>query len=214
MKAYKEITKNTYNSRADEISARFASYFSIYREPVIGKFLKFLPDSDEFSILDIGCGSGDAAAYVSERLANKFKKLNLIGIDISAGMLRKAKEKGVTTLQMDIEHLAFVPESFDACWAMNSLLHLPKSNVPKVINQIVNILKPRGTLFVSMKKGEGEGFVEAPELEQRFYSFWQKDEFLDLTEDFELLDFDETKRADNTFLNFYLKKLAVHDKSQ
>jgi SAM-dependent methyltransferase len=216
MKDFKEITTNTYNTQADKIAARFAKFFPTYRKPVVDKFLCYLPwpgwwkvslsEDGVFKALDIGCGSGDAAVYIEDRLIKTFGKARVIGVDISTGMLDAAKEKGVVVAQMDIEHLGVKNESFDACWAMNSLLHLPKQRIPAVLQQMANLLKPSGTVFISIKRGEGERFVETP-LAKRFYAFWEKDEFRKLVEEhFTVLDIDETSREDNHFLNFYLRK--------
>jgi len=197
----KEITKSTYDNNAKQISERFASYFSLYRLQIITKFLNYLPSSP--SILDIGCGSGDATQYIKLALPNS----SVVGVDISLEMLKEARKKDVSIVQMDMDSLAFPPNSFDAIWAMNSLLHLPKKSIPSVLQQISDVLKQDGLLFISIKKGHGERFVISPEQENRFYSFWQKDEFYQQAEKyFKLVDFVETNREDHFFLNFYMRK--------
>jgi len=203
---YKEITRNTYNEKAEQISARFAICFSLYTQQIADKFLDLCSCvSADFRLLDVGCGSGDAAAYLQK--AVEAVGGSVVGIDISSEMLKLASDKEVDVIQMDIENLAFSDGSFDAIWAMSSLLHLPKRCLPAVLERIANLLKDDGVLYISVKKGYRERFITTAELEKRYYSFWQKKEFLSLlTEHFQLVDFSETARDSNLFLNFYLRK--------
>ena len=203
---YKEITKNTYNEKADSISARFGVYFPLYAQHLADKFVDLCPTGDSgFILLDIGCGSGDAAAYFK----GKPQIGNVVGIDISSEMLKHASNKGVDVIQMDIENLAFTAGNFDAIWAMNSLLHLPKKRLPAVLCEIANLLKDDGVAFISIKKGEGEKFLPSPEGNkyQRYYSFWQEEEFSHhLNKHFSLVDSSESSRENSHHLNFFLRK--------
>ena len=49
-------------------------------------------------------------------------------------MIRLCKQKGLNAQIGDLENLPFDDNSFDGIWACASLLHMPKSNLPKVLN--------------------------------------------------------------------------------
>jgi len=47
-------------------------------------------------------------------------------------------------------------DSFDGIWACASLLHVPASELPDVMQRLCNALKPAGILYASFKYGRGE----------------------------------------------------------
>jgi len=133
-------------------------------------------------ILDLGCGPGrDAKIFLEQGF-------EVVGVDFSSELLAIAKERAPKGefFQRNIEDLyVFTPDYFDGIWANASLLHIPKSSLPAVLKQMNKLLKLNGQLFVSVKKGEGEGF----ESDQRFggvpkfWSYHQEDEMVRLLEE-------------------------------
>lgn len=83
-------------------------------------------------ILDVGCGTG----IISEL----YPDLDIIGIDISPGMLRFNKGKW---LQASVERIPFPENSFDFVICRSLLHHLP--DVHKGLAEIKRVLKPGGT---------------------------------------------------------------------
>ena len=101
-------------------------------------------------ILDAGCGSGrDARAFLDQGF-------NVIAIDASAGMAAQASARlGVEVRLMQFEDLEFV-EEFDGIWASASLLHVPGSEIPAILERFAAALKPGGILYLSFKLGKTE----------------------------------------------------------
>lgn len=58
---------------------------------------------------------------------------------------------------MDIRALQYKDTCFDGIWANAVLLHLTDEDIVAALNEFCRVLKPKGTLFVSFKKGTGTG---------------------------------------------------------
>jgi len=127
-------------------------------------------------VLDAGCGPGrDLAAF---RQAGCW----VIGIDLSAGMLAEARRRvpGAILAQMDLRALAFADASFDAIWAMASLLHLPREEAAGVLIAFHQIVRPGGLLFLALKAGAGD--AELPDSDHaeawRYFVYYQPGEIV------------------------------------
>lgn len=146
----------------------------------LGKLLK------RSRILDIGGGPGRDSLFFKE---NGFDPLI---IDLSEKMVELCRRKGLRAVVMDFEHLDFPSKSFDGVWAYASLLHLPKRRLPDVLRAIRNVLTDGGILFLGMKEGSFEGFLESPEYpgSKRFFALYTRPELEEmLKRDFVILNF-------------------------
>ena len=112
---------------------------------------------------------------------------------------------------MDMIDLDFRDESFDAVYSLNSLLHLPKTELPLVLREIRRVLKVDGLFFLGVYGGfDFEGIWEKDSyLPKRFFSF-HSDEGLQrvVTTDFELLSFKPISSGDGDlhFQSLILRK--------
>ena len=88
--------------------------------------------------LDLGCGTGWNLS-VLQRM--KYKRKG-IGIDISNGMLRYAKEKKFEVLRGDAQVLPFRDGTFNGVLAKGVLHHLP--DVEQAVSEISRVLKSGG----------------------------------------------------------------------
>lgn len=197
MKKYKKETIASYDKNAEILSRRFKRLMDLNKRREFKDFIKLLNGKD---ILDLGCGSGDHALYFSK------KGLNVIGIDLSKKMIDLCEQKGLNARVMDIEDLKFEDNSFDGIWATTSLLHIPKFKIKKVVDKLCHILRERGVLYVCVKEGEGEKFIDDKE-GKRYFAFWKKEELLKVfKERFELIEFRKSLLGDTVFLQFFLRK--------
>lgn len=102
------------------------------------------------TILDVGSGSGrdvDALNHLGFRC---------VGIDISFPLARLSlRHFGVDVICGDMRMLPFRAGTFDGIWAVASLLHLPRAQLPTVLDAVNLLLKPGGLLISSMKLGSG-----------------------------------------------------------
>ncbi len=111
-------------------------------------FLAHLPPGAR--ILDAGCGSGrDSRAFLD-------RGFRVTALDASAAMVARASALlDQPVLHLRFEDLAF-DEAFDGIWACASLLHVPRAEMPTVLDRLARALVPRGVLFASFKWGDGE----------------------------------------------------------
>lgn len=102
-----------------------------------------------FSILDFGCGPGRDLAY--------FKSLGHapVGLDGSARFVAMARaHAGCEVLHQDFLALALPKNRFDGIFANASLFHVPRTELPRVLVELHDALKPRGVLFASNPRGD------------------------------------------------------------
>ncbi len=140
----KQITK-VY----DEISTPYATKFN---EPSdnIDDFLKLIGKGGK--ILDAGCGPGVDVAYVAS------KGFDIIGIDFSEKMLEIAKRGNpkIYFRKADIRKLNFKPNTFDGIIASFSIIHIPKKNINKTVDNFYKLLKPNGVIYIGIQEGKSQ----------------------------------------------------------
>ena len=103
-------------------------------------------------ILDLGCGSGRDSVY--------FQTLgfDVIGLERNTELAKIASDNGVDKVicQDIIEyHPTFL---YDGIWACASLLHIKKTHLPALFNQLYDMLTTQGVLYCSFKYGDFEGY--------------------------------------------------------
>ena len=108
-------------------------------------------------ILEVGVGTGIS-------LPDYARRNRLVGIDISAPMLRKAKERvdalGLSNVDalavMDAKHLAFPDDSFDVIVAQYVITAVPDPEA--TLDEFVRVLKPGGEIILVNHLGAESGF--------------------------------------------------------
>lgn len=136
-----------YNKYAAKV---YEDTIDVDMSEIMGKFLKLLEEGD--TILDLGCGSG------RDSLAMYEMGFDVTPLDASEEMCKLAEiHTGLEVLQMTFEEMEF-EDVFDGIWACNSLIHIPKNEMPQILGRLHDALCKRGVLYVSVKKGDFEGF--------------------------------------------------------
>jgi SAM-dependent methyltransferase len=153
-------------------------------------------------ILDVGCGPGRDAKFFSDR------GFGVVGIDMSRRLLSIAQQVAsqVPFLKMDMRSLAFQPSSFDGIWACASLIHVPRGEALATLCGFRRALKSNGSLYVSVKKGEGRASQSEAGGHQRLVFYYQPDELRRLVEDagFEIVEMD-VAQAHAVFINVFAR---------
>jgi ubiquinone/menaquinone biosynthesis C-methylase UbiE len=113
----------------DDATRRYYDEFSGWYERARGRGYHALIDDLEVRVvepyarggrlLEVGCGTG----LILERVARFAHRA--VGIDLSAGMLRQAKARGLEVMQGLATALPFADESFDVTCSFKVLAHVP-----------------------------------------------------------------------------------------
>jgi ubiquinone/menaquinone biosynthesis C-methylase UbiE len=155
----------------DRLAARFEQLNAEMPESLVAlgeRMLARLPPHPQ--TLDVGCGPGRDMAWFEARGAS------VTGIDVSAEMLARAGTKtSGTIVQMDMRQLDFADASYDAVWAIASLLHIPKAEAPTVVSEFRRVVKEGGVVAVAVKRGTGERWLRRPE-GRRFFAYYEPTE--------------------------------------
>jgi ADP-ribose pyrophosphatase YjhB (NUDIX family)/ubiquinone/menaquinone biosynthesis C-methylase UbiE len=154
----------------DRVAKRFADRWSDLRlEENMARFAGRLGPGAR--VLDVGCGPGRDTAWLAEQ------GYNAAGVDLSFGMLREGQARGVTVplIQADMRHLPFRKGSFQGLWVCASLLHIPKKQAGDVLLELSRVVYP-GHIYLAVKRGEGERWVEDDEGHRFFFAYYGSSE--------------------------------------
>ena len=149
-------------------------------------FLDLLQREEKATLLEIGAGTGKDSKFFQDN------GLQVVSTDLSPEMVQLCHDKGLEAYEMDFKNLAFPNENFDAIYALNCLLHVPKKDLPEILDSLNKLLKPTGLFFMSVYGGpDSEGVWEKDYHQPKhFFSTYADDKLLSgVTRVFELVDF-------------------------
>lgn len=192
-------TITTYNKTALEYDEETSTFWDRFPRTFIDKFAQLAKEK----VLDIGSGPGRDGMILKE------KGLDITCLDASEAMVKLCQEKGLKAILGDFNKLPFENETFDAVWAYTSLLHVPKAEVDKPIDEIKRVLKDKGILGLGLIEGDTEEYKESSGVNMpRWFSFYKKDEIESILKNhgFEQLYFEEFKPGSKNYLNFIYRK--------
>ncbi len=106
-------------------------------------------------VLELGCGTGSMWAG---KIALVSKCAELVLSDISEGMLRQAQKtlsgiRGIVYRLIDIQHIPYEDQSFDAVIANMMLYHVP--DLQKGLAEVKRVLKKGGTFYCATYGEQG-----------------------------------------------------------
>lgn len=138
-------TRATYDLIATDYAGRWAGPAD-WIGAELGHLSAVLPHGAR--VADVGCGPGHHTLLLRER------GFLAAGFDLSWGMLSSAGVPGVA--QADMRALPVATESLDAVWCAAALLHIPRAELPVVLEEFARVLRPGGRLTASIAEGDGE----------------------------------------------------------
>lgn len=157
-----------------------------YYQPSLGK-----------RVLDVGSGTGIVAKWLADQ------GFDVLCIDPSPEMVRRCREKGLSTLQTSLQ--SYQPDGqFGMIFAILSLIHVPKKDFVLQIKKLADALPEGGILFLGMLEGHGEGFSEGGQY-PRYFAYYTSQEIEKQTH-FTKLDEYSVKANGIGYLLFVLKK--------
>lgn len=177
-------TTDFYNKQAEAFEAKTKD---MQRRAWVDRFVSLVEEQGR--VLDIGCAYGrDARSFADAGL-------QVDGIDGSEVMIEKA-QKLVPEGKFfagDIRSVPLDPERYNGMWAAKLFVHIPKEDMPALLEKLKAALKEKGNLYGSVYLGSKEGFMKDDRFAgvEKYYSYFTEDEFRGLLESagFEIIDF-------------------------
>ena len=90
-------------------------------------------------VLEVGCGTG----LLMQRVAQFAKSVQ--GVDLSPGMLARAKQRGLNVQQATATRLPFVENSFDVTYSFKVLAHVPQ--IREALAEMARVTRPGGIIL-------------------------------------------------------------------
>lgn len=150
-------------------------------------FLSLVKEENKTSLLEIGPGAGKDSLFFQEN------GLNVKCVDLSPELVKICQQKGLDAHVMDMTALSFPEESFDVVYALNSLLHIPKKELPNVLKNIQTVLKPNGLFYMGVYGSENESehiWENDSYTPKRFFAFYSDEHLQEITgQYFEVISF-------------------------
>jgi SAM-dependent methyltransferase len=159
-------------------------------------FLGRLRDEGGARLLELGAGTGQDSVFFRDQ------GLDVVAVDMSPQMVARCREKGIDARVMDLLHLDFAPESFDAVYSLNCLLHVPNADLPTVLEGVRAVMRPGGLFLLGVYGGGDEGDEGVASWDHhdppRFFS-WRTDEQLQrfAAATFDIVDFHVASAGDH-----------------
>lgn len=137
-------------SRVYDARAPQALTYGPVHDAVLGELAQGPPPA---AILDVGCGTGILAA----RLAGAYPTAEVVGADLSPGMLAKARERSNTVcwIEADAQHLPLDSDRFDAVCCTESFHWYPDQEA--ALAEFHRVLRPGGVLYLAFVNPATQG---------------------------------------------------------
>ncbi|WP_255301182.1 class I SAM-dependent methyltransferase [Bacillus sp. Marseille-P3800] len=199
--------KNAYNKQANQRNEAITETWKIKER---NHFLKLVQEEEKVTLLEIGTGPGNDSLYFKEN------GLKTFSTDLSPEMITLCKEKGLEAAEMSFYDLTFPSNHFDAIYALNCLLHVPKAELEDVLIELKRVLQPGGLFYLGVYGGKNsEGIWEDDVYEpKRFFSFYEDDALQTLlTAHFSIESFTVVPKhvigGELTFQSVILRKIEI-----
>lgn len=168
----KNITIKTYDSIAKKYQELFQDDFS--EKKYYDKFLRIINGK---KILDVWCWIWNYTNYIYEQ------NFDISGIDFSDKMLNIAKNRypDISFLKMEITDIQ-LNDKYDGIVCANSLFHIKKSDINKVLNKFYELLVPWGNILFILLNWQWEWFQKEPLNENllTFVNYYSINEFTEI----------------------------------
>jgi len=182
----KENLKKYYNTEAELRNSK--SVKVDWKIKVREIFCKLIKHENKKTLLELGAGAG----YDSQFFADN--GMAVVAVDLSGEMVKNCKEKGIEAYEMDFYNLSALEKKFDCVYAINTLLHVPKSDLNHVLSEINLVLETDGLFYMGLYGGQDtEGdFVRSEVFDApRFFAFHSEGYLKEILRNhFDILEFE------------------------
>jgi 2-polyprenyl-3-methyl-5-hydroxy-6-metoxy-1,4-benzoquinol methylase len=180
MKQYKwkNIKTNIISVYDNDIQRRIKAKKQKWKIRERSVFLSYLQNEKKRNLLEVGAGVGKDSLF--------FKKhgLKVTTTDISSANVRQCKKQGLRAFVLDVYDLGKLRRKYDAIYALNSLLHVPKKDFELILRKIKSLLNPAGLFYLGMYGGDDfQGILKEDRCEpKRFFSFFLTEQLLSIVQ--------------------------------
>ena len=146
------MTSKIWNFWANRYERLWVQKYSLRptREYVLIEINKYIKDEGITKILDLGCGPGE----LIQALENKYKDLDITGIDFSEKMLEVSKDRNprVKHINMNVDDLDKLDDEFNIVICTHSLPYYKTPN--NVMKQLSRLLEDDGKIIIGFASGD------------------------------------------------------------
>ncbi len=201
-KTFKDDIKKYYNQDANRRNSKIIR--TPWKAKVRKTFYTTVKQEGKKTLLELGAGTGFDSLFFMR------KGLKVTAVDISDESIRKCREKGIEAYEMDFYNLTALNKKFDCIYALNTLLHVPKADLHKVLQEIDAVLDRDGLFYLGLYGGNDDeinlvksGVSDVP----RFFTFYSEKYLKTVLNDyFQIVNFKTFPVGKNIFHSFLLRK--------
>lgn len=172
------------------------------------KFVDLLKSEKKENVLELGSGAGHDAKFFQD------SGLNVLATDLSTEMVKMCKKRGLNAKVVDLYSLSTLEAKFDGIYSLNVLLHVPRKELKKVLNNIADALTNNGVFFYGVYGGvdNEETFTDKAKMGlPRFFSFLSDESLKEVVKNrFNIIDFEAidigSKKPNFHFQALFLRK--------
>jgi SAM-dependent methyltransferase len=138
----KETVRDGYNAIANQyLETRTKKSVDV---ALLDDFSKHLPANAK--VLDTGCGAGVPVAKILS------KRFDVTGVDFSEKQIELAKMNvpDATFICQDMTQLDFPAQSFDGICSFYAIIHIPREEHRRLIDDFYHMLKPDGVALLCL----------------------------------------------------------------
>lgn len=176
--AYNQVVKELRTAYDGKVAERAEKRAASWKLAERARFLALVQAEGKERLLEIGMGTGRDSRFFRDQ------GLTVVGTDLSPAMVAHSRDQGLDARVVDFASLdqEFPAESFDAVYAINCLLHVPKPDLPAILTRIRTILRPDGLFYWGQYGGvDEEGIWDSDHyVPKRFFARYTDEQFLQL----------------------------------
>jgi SAM-dependent methyltransferase len=188
------------------VDYRESEEISDWKKDLRWKFLAALKQEGRTSLIDIGAGTGVHAQFFQSQ------GIEVSCIDLSPALVENCRQKGLPCRVLSVLDLPEIGQTFEAAFALNSLLHIPSSLLPEALSNIAGVLPKEGLFYWGQYGGEHREGVYQDDTYQpkRFFSLLEDDQIREFaSRNFTIETFEKTPWEDSSPLHFQSLLLRV-----
>lgn len=199
---HEEVTKESYNSSAQSYHSKHAG--KLVSQEQLEEFTELV--NPPAFVLDIGCGPGFDAQFLSEIYTVE-------GLDVSERMTEIAKYENpdLEITCADITTHELQKNKYKGIWSRDAIHHISEDKLPGVFQKISNALVQGGIFYIIVREGHGEHFEKENTgygQMERFYHYFSEDELIDYAKNVGMstIKIDHTQRSHKWLIGVFKKK--------